>query len=234
MAGRAWVVPVALFTLLTGVKAVAQERLWSVAVKGNFTTGSQLFPKSNSSSSVERASYFPIQGIPGFGVEIQYRIPESSLALGFSADYIRGTVTQQIRGAVAVPVEDGYRVIPVEFTGYFLIPLSGPTFGVYMGGGGGVYFGRRVYRIAGVEALPIDQGHGFGIHVLGGVSYRLNEWFSLNGEMKFRDVQFESVNAFNVSQVVYEGRVVSLNRELQHSRIHTDGMVFQLGAAFSF
>lgn len=232
MMGRASLACVMVAMTMGVARGVAQERAWSIALKGNYTTGSQLFPRSNSSSSIERALYFPIEDIPGFGIEIQYRIPHTSLALGISADYIRRTVMQRLAGSV--PVEDGYRVIPLEFTGYFLIPLSGPTFGVYMGGGGGVYFGRRIYKIAGVEAVPVNQGRGFGIHVLGGVSYRLSEWFSLSGEMKFRDAQFESVNAFNVSQIIHEGSVVTVSRELRYSRIHTDGMVFQLGAAFSF
>lgn len=216
--------------------AVAQERPFSIHGKLNFTTGSQLFPKPNSSDAGERAQFFPIEDFFGFGLEVRYRIPETNLALGISADYIRATAAQSIAvaSARAIPVEDGYRVIPVELTGYFLIPISGPEFSIYMGGGGGAYFGRRIYRYANVEAEPINQGHGFGIHVLGGVGYHFMGRLSVSAEMKFRDLQFESSNAFRISEVVHDNTVIRLPTAPFTSRVHTDGVVFQISTAISF
>ncbi|MFN0156592.1 MAG: hypothetical protein ACKVRP_00805 [Bacteroidota bacterium] len=235
MAGRSSLViafVLAAFTL--NASASGQERLFSLSVKGSLTTGSQLFPRANSSNSVDRASFFPLEDILGFGAEVRYHFPQTNLAVGMSVDYIRATADQRItRGSTAIPVEDGYRVIPLEITGYFYIPVAGPTFGVFMGGGAGVYFGRRIYRIAGVDSVPIDQGHGYGIHVLGGVVYRLTEYLALDAEMKFRDVQFEATNAFAVSDIPYGGTIVSVTREPQYARIHTDGVVFQFGVSYS-
>lgn len=215
---------------------VAQDMPWSIHAKGNFTTGSQLFPKPNSSDPGERAQYFPIEEFFGVGFEVRYQIPATDLAIGVSTDYIRATTTQSVTvtSARPIPVEDGYRVIPVELTGYFLIPVSGPEISVYMGGGAGAYFGRRIYRYAGVEADPVDQGHGFGIHVLGGVAYRFAGRFSVSAEMKFRDLQFESSNAFRVSEVVHDNTVIHLPRTPFTSRVHTDGVIFQIGASISF
>lgn len=220
--------------MLMVADAPAQETSWSIGINANFTTGSQLFPNANAGSAMERARYFPIEDIPGIGLDLRYRFPETYLSLGLSADYISASVKGRLAGSVSAPVEDGYRVIPVELTGYFLIPLSGSTFGIYMGGGGGIYFGRRTFSIAGVEAVPLGNARGYGIHVLGGVRYRLTEWFSLNGEMKFRDVQFQAVNAFQVSYITYEGSAITVGRDPIKSRVHTDGMVFQVGAAFTF
>lgn len=223
-------------TILLFNLARGQEKMFSVVVKGNFTTGSQLFPNPNSGDALERNQFFPIEDFFGFGVELKYHIPETNIALGLSADYIRTTTLRLIfrSPTVAVPEEDGYRVLPVELTGYFHIPVAGPTFGIYMGGGGGAYFGRRIYRIADVEADPVDEGHGFGIHVLGGLSYHFTEWFSLNAEMKFRDLQFESSNAFSVSRIPYRGTFINVSTEPFESRVHTDGILFQVGAAVSF
>jgi hypothetical protein len=197
-------------TMLLFNPARGQEKMFSVVVKGNFTTGSQLFPNPNSGDVFERSRFLPIEDFFGFGVELKYHIPETNIALGVSADYIRPTTLRT--SFSRVDTVHGYRVLPVELTGYFHIPVAGPTFGVYMGGGGGAYFGRRIHRIADVEAEPVDEGHGFGIHVLGGLTYHFTEWFSLNAEMKFRDLQFESSNV----------------------RVHTDGIIFQVGAAVSF
>ncbi len=213
----------------------AGEKHFSLAFKGSLTTGSQLFPKPTSTDEAERAQYFPIKDILGYGVELRYRFPESNLAIGISADYLRATEERSIRIAgVQIPIDDGYRVIPVELTGYFLIPISGETFGVYMGGGAGVYLGRRIYRVANVEAPSTDQGHGFGIHVLSGLSYRFTEAFSLNAEMKFRDLQFNSVNQFSSSQISYGTTVVNVGKAPFESRVHTDGMIIQLGAVVEF
>ena len=221
--------------LLFGLPATvrAEDLNFSVGFKGNFTTGSQLFPNPNSPDEFKRAQFFPIEDFFGYGIEFQYQIPETNLAVGLSADYIRATTTRSA-GSSVVPVKDGYRVIPVELTGYFKIPVSGPTFGVYMGGGAGVYFGRRIYEIASAEAQTTDVGHGFGIHVLGGVKYRVTDWFGLNLEMKFRDLQFKTASHFTTSSITYQGTTVLLPQGSLASRVHTDGVIFQLGTMFSF
>ena len=99
-----------------------------------------------------------------------------------------------------------------------------------MGGGVGGYFGKRDYMLGNTDAPTIASGHGFGIHVLGGVSYRFTDWFSLNAEMKFRDLQFETTNQFASRTVTYRGLVIPVDR--LDSSIHTDGVIFQLGTVF--
>jgi hypothetical protein len=103
-----------------------------------------------------------------------------------------------------------------------------------MGGGAGVYLGERTYRLAGVEAPAVSSSPGFGIHVLAGMSYAFTEHFSLVGEMKFRDLQFSTSNAFSVPRITYNGTVITVGREPFASRVNTDGIVFQLGAAYAF
>jgi hypothetical protein len=214
----------------------AEDKFFSVAFKGNLTTNSQLFPNPNSPDELQRAQFFSLKDIWGIGIEVRYRFPETDLALAISADYLRTTQGSSIRlsGNRRIPVEDGYRVVPVELTGYFLIPISGESFGVYMGGGGGAYFGRRIYRIGDVEAPSVDQGVGFGIHVLSGVSYRFSGMISVVAEMKFRDLQFSSVNQFSAPTIQYGSTVVPVSTEPFESRVHTDGIVFQVGVVLAF
>ncbi len=213
--------------------AMAQEGDLSVAVKANLTTSSRLFTDPNSPDAFERSQYLGIEDFFGYGVEVRYQLPESNVALGFSADYIRATNNRSVTiVSTVVPIEDGYRVIPVELTGYFLIPLSGPTFGVYMGGGVGAYFGDRLYRVGDTEAPTTSAERGFGIHVLGGVSYRFTGWFSLEAEMKFRDLQFKTSNRFPSSTVIYKGAIIPVDQ--LDASVHTDGVVFQLGTVFNF
>ena len=225
---------VGVAAILAVVTAEAQDKNFVIVVRGSLTTASRLFPNANSTDAIERAGFFPLENSPGAGIELRYSIPQTNLSFGCSVEYVRARVDQTLQAQIPIPIEDGYRAIPLELTGYFLIPVSGPTFGLYMGGGFGAYFGKRLYRIGDVEVLPLDTGTGFGIHVLGGVRYRFAEWFALEAEMKFRDVQFETTDAFPVPQIVYRGTVIGVNRNPMHSRVHTDGMVFQIGTAFSF
>jgi hypothetical protein len=226
------IVLVVLTAQVSGVQA--QVKNFSVAVKGSLTTGSQIFPHPHSRDEFERAEFFSVKDILGYGVEFRYRFSESDLALAISADYLRKINTSSRRVYnVIVPEEDGYRVMPLEVTGYFLIPISGEKLGVYIGGGVGTYFGRRIYKFANVEAQTTDAGNGFGIHVLSGLSWRFNEFFSLNAEMKFRDLQFNSTNQFSERQIVY-GQTVLTVPQIGESRVHTDGIIFQLGAVLDF
>lgn len=214
----------------------AQERYFSIAIKGSFTTASRLFTNPNSTDVIERSQYFTLEDFFGYGVEVRYQLPETHLALGVSAEYIRTTIGQSmfLSTTTSVPVEEGYIAIPLELTGYFLLPLSGQTFGVFMGGGVGAYFGRRLYKLGDTEAPTTVPGLGFGIHVLGGLSYRFTEWFSLITEMKFRDLQFQTTNQFASSHAMYQGMPITVSRAPKDARVHTNGVIFQLGSVLSF
>ena len=215
---------------------LSQERNLTILVKGNLTTRTSLFLNPNSPDAVARAQSLDLVDFFGSGVEIKYVFPRSSLAVSLSADYLRFKEPAPIRVSFRtdVPAEDGYVAVPVEATGYFIIPASGQTVKIFMGGGAGVYFGRREYALAGVEAPVTDTRPGFGIHVLGGVSYHFTDRFALVWEMKFRDLQFHSTNAFRVSQIPYQGSFINVSQTPFESSVQTDGIIFQLGAAVSF
>ncbi len=232
------VIRVAGVMFLAGAAVIAegQERNLTILVKGNLTTRTSLFPNMNSPDPMERAESLDFTDFLGSGVEITYLFPNASLAVGISADYLRFRESNAIPVSfrTQVPSEDGYVAVPVEATGYFIIPASGQTVKVFIGGGLGVYFGRREYSLAGVEAPVVATRPGFGIHVLAGVGYRLADWFELTGEMKFRDLQFHSTNAFPVSRVPFQGSLISVSQAPFESSVQTDGIVFQFGIGVSF
>jgi len=218
---------IAFLLLLVASRLNGQENSLAVSVRGSLTTGSQLFTNPNSPDPFERIEFVPIEDLLGGGVEVRYVFPETHFGLSLSAEYIRATnngITSQ-----GAPIEDGYRVVPIELTAYFIIPVSGPTVDIYMGGGTGAYLGERIYRLAGVEANVVDRGTGFGIHVLAGTSFNLTDVIAVTGEMKFRDLQFKTSNAFSVERIVYNGGVITVGTEPFSSRVNTNGIVFQLG-----
>ncbi len=237
MKRRAVVVVLVLCTLLcvAGETGRAQERMFSVLLKGNLTTTGRLFPNPGATDPLARVQSYGFVDFFGYGFEVQYHIAGTNLSVGLSTDVIRSTQSRTIIVSAqrVVPAEDGFRIFPVELTGYFRIPITEGSFGVYMGGGAGVYFGERQYSLAGLDASVVSRSAGYGIHVLGGVQYRFTDHFSLSTELKFRDAHFESTNTFTQLQVRYGSTIVNLPQNPFLSSIHTDGMVVQLGAAFS-
>ena len=226
-----------LLLVATGALAASPLRAgdgpFSIILKGNLTTSSLIYVSPDAVDPVAQGNTFDLTGAFGYGAEIRYRIPETSLALGLSADYIRSRGAGSLNGTT-IPTQDGYTAIPVEMTGYFIIPLSTESFGVYMGGGAGMYFGSRTYSLAGVEAAPVQNTPGFAIHVLGGISYRFLNSFQGLFEMKFRDLQFESVNAFNTRVIRYQDTIINVSTQPFKSRVETDGIIFQIGIAYTF
>ena len=221
--------------LLMPSPASAGDNRFSVVVTGTMTTSSQIFLTPDAVDIPLQAQSLTVSDFFGYGAELRYHIPETSLSLGVSAEYIRARRSTSIstQSFRAIPVEDGYTVIPVEFTGYFLIPLSGETFGVFMGGGGGLYFGTRTYTVGNLASLSAPTNPGFGIHVLGGISYRFFGPLAAVFEMKFRDVQFRAENTFPSSPVRYNDLVLNVGTTPFASRVQTDGIVLQLGLAFA-
>ena len=219
--------------VLTASPLRAGDGPFSIILRGNLTTSSLIYVTPDAADPVAQGNTFDLTGTFGYGAEIRFRIPESSIALGLSTDYIKSSGTD-VLGGTGIPVTDGYTAVPVEFTGYFIIPLSTEYFGVYMGGGAGMYFGTRNYSIAGIQAVTVQNTPGFAIHVLGGVSYRFMN--SLQGmfEMKFRDLQFQSVNQFKEQSIRWQGTVINVSTQPFNSRVETDGIVFQIGIAYTF
>lgn len=210
----------------------AADGIVTITAKATLTTSSQIFIHPDSPDPIEQNLFVPLENEFGGGVEIKYTFLQMNLAVSLSAEYIATSFSGQ--STSGLPLEDGYRVVPVELTAYFIVPISGPELKIFMGGGGGAYVGERTYRLAGVEAPSVGSRTGFGIHVLGGASYNLTPALAVTGEMKFRDLQFDTANAFQSSHLFYNGRIVEVGTEPFSSRVHTDGVVFNLGVAFSF
>lgn len=230
------VLTAAIAVLATAAPSAAQETPWMIVAKGSVTTSSQLYPDPNSVDPVARTQAYELSAAYGYGGELRYRFPESHVALGLSVEYMKASIDHPIPTTRdLIPVSDGYTVVPIELTGYFLIPFSGQRLGVYMGGGVGIYPGWREYSIANVSSESGAVTPGAGIHVLAGVSYQPIPRLSFLGEMKFRDLQFKASNRFDGTPISYHGTAISgLVPAAADASIHTDGIILQLGAAFSF
>jgi opacity protein-like surface antigen len=216
--------------------AFSQEQLYSVSFFGSYTTSSKLYYDPNDPNDILRAQNLPIERILGYGFDIRRSFEESGIQIGLSVERIAKTeiIYQPIDASSVIPVYDGYVAIPVELTGYFIIPFSNETAQMYMGGGGGAYWGVRQYEMGGVTARVVERSTGFGIHVLSGFQYNFCSTIAIRCEVKFRDVQFKSTNQFNSSIGLSGARTVTLSSQPFDSRISIDGMGLAIGLAYRF
>jgi hypothetical protein len=143
----------AMLMLAPASASLAQERMFTVVAKGSLNTAGRLFPNPNAADPVARAQAFSFSDFYGLGGEVQYHFANSSIFLGLGSEYIRNDGGRNIVATAqrVVPVEDNYRVIPVELTGYFRIPVTAGAFSIVMGGGVAAYFGDRHFVMAGVD-----------------------------------------------------------------------------------
>jgi opacity protein-like surface antigen len=232
----AMVICAAACVLALAGTATGQEQRFTIVARGSLNTAGELFPNPNATDPVARAQSYSYTNFYGVGVELQYHFPASALSLGFSGEYVRNSGGRNIAATAqrSVPVDDYYMVIPVELTAYFRIPVTTGSFMIVMGGGLGMYMGARYYATAGIQAPTVATRLGYGIHVLVGVGYRITEWFTVSADIKFRDAQYQTTNAFRISSVRYGDIVVNLPQGPFESSIHTDGMVIQIGLGVSF
>ncbi len=225
--------------LLIGLvmRAEGQEFPSSLTLYGTFTTTSKLFRNASAPDEIVRNQFLPLDGVYSIGVDFRRSIEPLRIKVGLSVEYLAKSDTYILSSGTSagdVPVRDGYTVLPFELSGYFPIPVGTRTLQFYMGGGGGVYVGTRQYDYAGASAVTIERTVGYGIHILSGAEIGLSSRYSLRTEVKFRDIQFQTVNRFTEYSTLFEGRIVPLDQDPQSSRISIDGMTLNLGIAYHF
>ncbi len=218
----------------------------SVAVLGSLSTTSELFHHPNDPDLLLRSEYFPLNTVFGAGLDFRRVIPFLRISVGTSVEFLSKSENislpvQSRQGPldtqgvnINVPVNDGYRVVPVELSAYIPIPVGTEDLQFYIGAGGGAYFGERRYTFGGSTATTTDRSTGYGIQIIGGSEYFLAPRFSLRSELKFRDVHFETVNQFPDKFIHQAGYALSVPQGEQVSRVNIDGLFIALHFAYHF
>jgi len=215
----------------------SQERIRTISLKGLYTSSSRLFPTPDAADEIARHRYNSLDHIFGYGADVRYGIPGINLILGFTVEYLQKSddfVTRYEIGdeSFLVPTIDGYHIIPIELTGYFLIPIGSERLQFYIGGGAGIYLGRREYEINVVRSESLERSVYPGIHVVSGVDYFFHPRIGIRGEMKFRDPDIETRNRFDQETFTYRGQTFNLPEGDVPSRINVDGIVFTFALVF--
>ncbi len=212
---------------------------FSLGVYGFYTTSASIFLNPNASDIVLRNSSFDIEDIFNPGADIRFRVSEP-LILGLSVEYMNITETVLnlnvfLGGSiVTIEVEDGFKLIPIEFTAYYLLPFSTEGFKFLMGGGLGYYNGEFIRKVGEAEVTSVQEENAIGIHVSVSMDYIPINNVAVRFQMKFRDPQFTVTSHYSRTEVEYEGNVIILPEESFETKINVDGITFMLGAAFQF
>jgi hypothetical protein len=114
----------------------------------------------------------------------------------------------------------------------FSLPFSTERFDMFVGGGVGLYTGRRIYLVADAEAEHVSSTPAVGIHVVVGAEYLVAGGVGVRFEVLFRDPQMGVENRFPQSSVTSRGVTYPLQTAPFRSNINLNGNVYSLGICF--
>lgn len=211
----------------------------SLGMSAVYTTTAKVYLNPNSSDITLRNNYFLLEDILNPAVDIRYRLTDP-LIIGLNVEYMSKTgfgpnLRVFLRNTLTtIEVEEGFNLIPIELSLYYILPFSTEKFKFLMGGGGGYYLGEHIRKFGDAEVENIERERAFGIHVSVSMEYLLRESIGIRTEMKFRDPQFNLTNRYTKESVNYRGETAVLPQDRFESKINVDGVTFLLGITFNF
>jgi hypothetical protein len=220
--------------LSSAVYAQFNDKRLSIGINGVYTTTARIYLNPTSSDPVIRNTSFEISDIFDPAVDIRYRITDD-IIIGVGSEYmdasaggenltvISGNITENI------DVRDGFLLVPVEVSGYYILPFSTEKFKFLMGGGGGYYWGEHVRKFGDADISTVSRNFAYGIQVSVSMDYMIQEDLTVHAEMKFRDPQFQLKSEYKNQEVNYNGQTIFLEQKSFDSKINVDGVTFILG-----
>ena len=212
---------------------------FSIGVNGIYTTTAKIYLTPNSTDPVLRNASFPIEDIFSYSVDFRYRFYDAVVA-GLNVGYMQATdigpniTVFDNTGTKKINVEDGFLLIPVELSSYYILPFSTENFKFAMGAGGGFYFGKQIRKFGDTEISTVDRENAYGIHVSVSMDYMIQPYLSIRSAMKFRDPQFIVTSKYKDRKINYNNDVITLAQDTFTSKINVDGISFILGFVFHF
>lgn len=230
----------AIIIIIFSTNALAQfNKTFGVSVNAVYNTSASIYLSPNSSDIILRNNSFLIENIFNPSIDFRYKLSES-IILGFNTEYMTSSsigpnLTVFLgNSTVTINVEDGFSLIPLELSAYYLLPFSTERFKFLMGGGIGYYIGSHVRKFGDVEVSNAERKAAYGFHVNISMDYLIKDFISVRGEMKFRDPQFTVKSKYSKKEVNYNGSIIRLAQDTFDSKINVDGVTFILGLAFYF
>jgi outer membrane protein W len=207
-----------------------------VGLYGAYTTSASIFLNPNSADIVLRNESFDIEDIFNPGIDVRYKVGESFI-IGFNIEFIKSTAVSPNLNAfvgtsiVSLDVEDGFKLIPVELSAYYLLPFSTQDFKFLMGGGLAYYDGEFLRKLGDASVTNVEKQGAFGIHVSVSMDYMIRNNVAVSFGMKFRDPHLTVKSKYTEQEVKYNGYDVKLPQEPFDTKIEMENITFVLGIA---
>lgn len=225
-----------IFSILFSSAVFSQfnERRLSIGINGVYTTTAQIYLNPNSSDPVIRNTSFQISDIFDPAIDIRYRITDE-IILGIASEYMKATANGEILTVSAgnltesIEINDGFLLIPIEFSGYYILPFSTERFKFLMGGGAAYYYGSHVRKFGNANISTVNRNFAYGIQVAISMDYLIQDDITVHAEMKFRDPQFQVKSAYDNQEVNYNGQSFFIEQKTFDSKINVDGVTFIVG-----
>jgi hypothetical protein len=222
------------FVFAISISAQANGKNFGVSFNVNYTSTSKLYLQPNAADPFIRNSHQNLDGITSYSVDLRYQISES-IILGAGSELIEKSFdTSMNLGGTSAKMKDGYKMIPVELSLFYLIPFSTEHFKFYLGGGFGIYIGEQIREVGDVTVSNESKKIGFGIHLAIGLDYVINDFISIRGQMRSRDPEFEMISKYSNPVVNYNDLKYTFPSQTFSSKVNIDGVTFTIGAVINF
>ena len=227
--------------LLISTITVAQynNKKFSIGINGVYTTTAQIYLNPNSSDPILRNYAFEISDIFDPSIDLRYKIADE-IILGLSTEYMRATsagpnlTVFSGNSTVTIDVNDGFLLIPIELSGYYLLPFSTEKFKFLMGGGAAYYYGKHIREFGDAKVTTTGRDFAYGIQVSVSMDYLLRDNFTIHSEMKFRYPQFKLKSTYDNQNVNLNGQQIFIAQKTFDSKIDVNGVTFVLGVSLLF
>jgi hypothetical protein len=123
-------IKIILITVLISLSGFAQfKKQFGISVNAVYSTSASVYLSPNSADVILRNNSFLIEDILNPSFDVRYSLSESVI-IGFNTEYIKATATGPNltvflgNSTVTIDVEDGFKLIPLELSAYYLLPFS--------------------------------------------------------------------------------------------------------------
>lgn len=220
------------FTL--SIRAQANDKKFGFSLNVNYISTSQLFLQPKAIDPFLRNIHENLDEITSYSFDLRYQLSESVI-IGIGSELIEKTFDNSINlGGIRAKMNDGYKMIPLEISVFYLIPFSTEKFKFFFGGGFGLYFGEHIRELGNVTISNVSKKIGYGIHVAIGMDYVIYNFISVRGQMRFRDPEFEMTSKYSNDTVDYNNVSYAISSQTFSSKVDIDGITFTLGVVLNF
>jgi hypothetical protein len=210
-------------------------------IYGTYVSSAELLDNIESNIPFIRDASVELYGGYGYGGEITYNphIHNLGITAYISSEYLKvkdDGLAMRLRDdtlSVEIGFTEEYTLIPFEAGLKWSLPVSTERFKIYIGGGAGLYFGKRTRSFGLLSTSSVSTSPGFSLNILSGLEYYLSRNLSIDFQFKFREGGFDTKDEFPQNTINIDGHDYPIDNPVI-SRIIVDGVRLSAGIRYNF